>query len=152
MSRSNVGPEQVIRAIGEEDLGALRQALEASPLASALGIRFEALEPGKAVARMIPGELLPNFLGYVHTGALFTLAEQAMAAAANSLGYVGLPLSCEIHFLKGAAPSAETTARAHVVDTQGRIARIAVEVRQADTEVLRLTEMVFLRSARRGSG
>ncbi len=152
MSTSSVGPEQVVRAIGEEDLGTLRQALEASSLASALGIRFEVVEPGKAVAGMPPGDLLPNFLGYVHTGALFALAEQAMAAAANSLGYVGLPLSCEIHFLKGADPAAGTRAEAHVVDTQGRIARIAVEVRQGDTEVLRLTEMVFLRSARRGGG
>ena len=152
MSEPKVGPEHVVRAIGDEDLEALRRALEASPLAAALGIRFETLEPGRAEARMPPRELLPNFLGYVHTGALFALAEQVMAAAANSLGYVGLPLGCEIHFLKGADPSAETEAQAQVVDTQGRIARIAVEVRQGGTEVLRLTEMVFLRSARRGSG
>jgi uncharacterized protein (TIGR00369 family) len=124
----------------------LRQALEASPLAQALGIAFTDLQPGRASAALAPTSLLPNFLGYAHTGAIFALAEQVMAAAANSLGYVGLPLSCEMHFLKGAAPDSEITADARVVDTQGRIARVLVEVSQGGTQVARLTEMVFLRS------
>ena len=147
MSERSPEPTAVVAAIRDENLEDLRKVLEGSPLARALGITYELLEPGRAAAAMPAGDLLPNFLGYVHTGALFTLAEQAMAAAANSLGYVGLPLNCEVHFLKGADPGAGVTARAHVVDTQGRIARIAVEVVQGDVEVLRLTEMVFLRSA-----
>jgi hypothetical protein len=40
-------------------------------------------------------------------------------------------------------------ARAHVVDTQGRIARVLVELHQDDVPVSRLTEMVFLRSGAR---
>lgn len=134
-------------AIREENLAALRVALEQSPLARALGIEFEELEAGRASARLPAGELLRNFLGYAHTGALFTVAEQVMAAAANSLGYVGLPLNCEVHFLKGADPGTQLTAQARVVDTQGRIARVLVEIDQAGEQVARLTEMVFLRSA-----
>ncbi len=139
-------PEPVLEAIAAEDLEGLRAALEGSPLARELGIVYEALEPGRARARLPAGELLPNFLGFVHTGALFALAEQVMAAAANTLGFVGLPLNCEIHFVKGADPSEDTVATAHVVDTQGRIARIVVEVTQGHDDVLRVTEMVFLRS------
>ncbi|GAB6064544.1 PaaI family thioesterase [Deferrisoma palaeochoriense] len=139
-------PEPVLEAIAAEDLDALRTALEGSPLAQALGIAYESLEPGRARARLPAGDLLPNFLGFAHTGALFALAEQVMAAAANTLGFVGLPLNCEIHFVKGADPSRDTVASAHVVDTQGRIARVVVEVKQDDLEILRVTEMVFLRT------
>lgn len=124
----------------------LRAALERSPLAQSLGISFAVLEPGRAEACLPASDALPNFLGYTHTGALFTLAEQVMAAAANSLGYVGLPLSCEIQFLRGADPTRDLTASARVVDTQGRIARTAVEVTQGADEIARLSEMVFLRS------
>lgn len=147
MSSARLDPLAVHDAIRREDLRLLRQALESSPLARQLGIEYTELEPGRATARLPAGPELANFLGYAHTGALFTLAEQVMAAAANSLGYVGLPLSCEIHFLKGGNPAREHVATGHVVDTQGRIARVTVEVRDGDTEVARLTETVFLRSA-----
>ncbi len=69
-----------------------------------------------------------------------------MAAAVNSLGQVGLPLRCEIDFLKGASPDQELSAEARVVDTQGKIARVLVEVSQGGAPVARLSEMVFLRS------
>jgi uncharacterized protein (TIGR00369 family) len=146
MTDSSPGLDDVQEAIRNEDLGALRQALEGSPLARSLGIEFGDFQHGHAAARLPPGALLPNFLGYAHTGAVFTLAEQVMAAAANSLGQVGLPLSCEIHFLKGADPAAELKADARVVDTQGRIARVIVEVTQGNTPIARLTELVFLRA------
>ncbi|GAB4277617.1 MAG: hypothetical protein Kow0092_33410 [Deferrisomatales bacterium] len=144
--KERLDPETVQEAIRSEDLSALRASLEGSPLARQLGIEFTAFEPGRAEARLPGGDELPNFLGYTHTGALFALAEQVMAAAANSLGYVGLPLNCEMHFLKGADPTKEVTAAARVVDTQGRIARVAVTLTQGDVEVCRVTEMVFLRS------
>jgi uncharacterized protein (TIGR00369 family) len=139
-------PEAVQQAIREEDLVLLRQALESSPLARSLGVEFTDFKHGLAAARLPASDQLPNFLGYSHTGALFALAEQVMAAAANSLGHVGLPLSCEIHFLKGADPTAALDAEARVVDTQGRIARVLVEISQAGAPIARLTEMVFLRS------
>lgn len=149
MSEEGVSPEQVQHAIREEDLDAVRESLESSPLARTLGIVFTLFEAGRAKALLPASPESANFLGYVHTGALFALAEQTMAAAANTLGYVGLPLNCEVHFLKGADPAVETTAKARVVDTQGRIARVSVELRQGEVEICRLTEMVFLRSGTR---
>lgn len=150
MDKPALEPEKVQEAIRDEDLAAVREALEDSPLATSLGIEYTAFQPGRAEARLPASPRLTNFLGYAHTGALFALAEQAMAGAANSLGYVGLPLNCEIHFLKGADPGAEVTARARVVDTQGRIARVAVDVEQQGVVVARVTEVVFLRSGSKG--
>jgi uncharacterized protein (TIGR00369 family) len=149
MAPSPPTPDAVLEAIAAGDLVTLRKVLEESPLPRHLGITFTELDPGRATATLPAGPSLPNFLGYAHTGALFALAEQTMAAAANSLGYVGLPLSCEIHFLNAADPAREVVARAHVVDTQGRIARVLVELHQDDVPVSRLTEMVFLRSGAR---
>ena len=103
--------------------------------------------PLRSRAARLPGtSQLPNFLGYTHTGALFTLAEQAMAAAANSLGHVGLPLSCDVQFLHAADPAKDVIATAKVIDTQGRIARVQVELTQDEQTVAELSEMVFLRN------
>ena len=132
-------------AIKKEDLEALRRALEASPLARALSIQFTEFEAGRATARLPGTAQLPNFLGYTHTGALFTLAEQTMAAVANSLGHVGLPLNCDIQFLNAADPAKDIIASARVIDTQGRIARVQVEITQDGQTVAKVSEMVFLR-------
>lgn len=149
MSTVSPAAQATREAITRDDLPALRAILEQTPMAKQLGITFAEFHHGRAVAEMPATELLPNFLGFAHTGALFALAEQAMAAAANSLGHVGLPLSCDMQFLKGGDPSLPTKAIAHVVDTQGRIARVQVEIFQEDTLVIRLSEMVFLRSGSR---
>ena len=138
-------PDAVRDAIRDEDLDGLRHALETSPLARVLSIHFTEFEPGRATAKLPGTSQLPNFLGYTHTGALFTLAEQTMAAVANSLGHVGLPLNCDIEFLHAADPAKDVIATARVIDTQGRIARVLVELTQEDQPVAKVSEMVFLR-------
>jgi 2-dehydropantoate 2-reductase len=144
-AEANYESQAVRDAIKREDLETLRHFIEASPLARALSIQFTELEAGRASARL-PGTMqLPNFLGYTHTGALFTLAEQTMAAVANSLGHVGLPLNCDIQFLKAADPTRDVIASARVIDTQGRIARVQVELTQDNQTVVQISEMVFLR-------
>jgi len=135
----------VRNAIKNEDLEALRRAMEATPLARALSIQFTRFEAGHATARLPGTAQLPNFLGYTHTGALFTLAEQTMAAVANSLGHVGLPLNCDVQFLNAADPAKDVIASARVIDTQGRIARVQVELTQDNQTVAEVSEMVFLR-------
>lgn len=69
-----------------------------------------------------------------------------MAAVANSLGHVGLPLNCDVQFLNAADPAKDVIASARVIDTQGRIARLQVELTRDDQKVAELTEMVFLRN------
>ena len=68
------------------DRPALRRDIEAFPLARDLSINFKEFEAGRATARLQGTTQLPNFFCYSHVGALFTLAEQIMAEAANSLG------------------------------------------------------------------
>ncbi|MFF0307762.1 DUF4442 domain-containing protein [Streptosporangium sp. NPDC004379] len=61
------------------DVGAFM--LESVPFARTLGISFDAVEPGRAVARMPDRADLHNHVGGPHAGALFTLAESASGAA-----------------------------------------------------------------------
>jgi 2-dehydropantoate 2-reductase len=145
VANSSNESKAVRNAIKKEDLEALRRAMEASPLARALSIQFTKFEAGRATARLPGTAQLPNFLGYTHTGALFTLAEQTMAAVANSLGHVGLPLNCDVQFLNAADPTKDVIASARVIDTQGRIARVQVELTQDNQTVAEVSEMVFLR-------
>jgi acyl-coenzyme A thioesterase PaaI-like protein len=86
-----------------------------------------------------------SFLGYTHTGALFTLAKQTMAIATNSLGHIGLPLNCDDQFLNAADPTRDVIASTRVIDTQGPIARVQVELTQEDQTIAEVFEMVFLR-------
>ncbi len=146
VAKSGNESKAVQNAIKREDLEALRRAIEASPLARALSIQFTKFEAGRATARLPGTAQLPNFLGYTHTGALFTLAEQTMAAVANSLGHVGLPLKCDVQFLNAADPTKDVIASARVIDTQGRIARVQVELTQDNQTVAEVSEMVFLRN------
>ena len=146
VAKSGNESKTVQNAIKREDLEALRRAIEASPLARALSIQFTKFEAGRATARLPGTAQLPNFLGYTHTGALFTLAEQTMAAVANSLGHVGLPLKCDVQFLNAADPTKDVIASARVIDTQGRIARVQVELTQDNQTVAEVSEMVFLRN------
>ena len=146
VAKSGNESKTVQNAIKREDLEALRRAIEASPLARALSIQFTKFEAGRATARLPGTAQLPNFLGYTHTGALFTLAEQTMAAVANSLGHVGLPLKCDVQFLNAADPTKDVIAAARVIDTQGRIARVQVELTQDNQTVAEVSEMVFLRN------
>ena len=143
-TKSSYESEAVRNTIKSEDLEALYRAIEASPLSRALSIQFTEFEAGRATARLPGTPQLPNFLGYTHTDALFTLAEQTMAAVANSLGHVGLPLNCDIQFLNAADPAKDVIASARVIDTQGRIARVQVELTQDDQTVAKVSEMVFL--------
>jgi 2-dehydropantoate 2-reductase len=145
-AEANHESKAVRDAIKTENLEALRRAIDASPLAQALSIQFTEFEAGRASARLPGTTQLPNFLGYTHTGALFTLAEQTMAAVANSLGHVGLPLKCDVQFLKAADPAKDVIASARVIDTQGRIARVQVELTQDNQTVAQVSEMVFLRN------
>jgi 2-dehydropantoate 2-reductase len=146
VANSSNESKAVRNAIKKEDLEALRRAMEASPLARALSIQFTKFEAGRATARLPGTAQLPNFLGYTHTGALFTLAEQTMAAVANSLGHVGLPLNCDVQFINAADPAKDVIASARVIDTQGRIARVQVELTQDNKTVAEVSEMVFLRN------
>ena len=69
------------------------------PFARLLGIEVLEIGEGHSRAMMIVGEHMLNFCGIPHGGALFSLADVAFAAAANSRGQVAVALNVSTSFL-----------------------------------------------------
>lgn len=86
------------------ELDRLRRIIEADPYARLLGIELLELRPGYSRMAMRLGEAMTNFHGTPHGGAIFSLADAAFAAAANSHGDMAVALAMSIHFLSAPAP------------------------------------------------
>ncbi|WP_093173847.1 DUF4442 domain-containing protein [Sinosporangium album] len=100
--------------------------LDSVPFARTLGITFDRVEDGLAVARLADRPDLHNHVGGPHAGALFTLAETASGAAllsaygdAMASGATPLALTATIRYLKLA--KGEVVAEARVPGTRERL-------------------------------
>jgi acyl-CoA thioesterase len=101
-------------------------ALGACPFARLLGMEILEARPGfSRVAMDAAGK--ENFLGVAHGGAIFSLADQAFAAAANRGDHLQVAVSVHIHFLSPAKGRLEAVARL-VAETK-RTSHILVEVK-----------------------
>ncbi|MGE5831893.1 MAG: PaaI family thioesterase [Methanomicrobiales archaeon] len=86
------------------------EALGASPFARLLGMEILEARPGWArVVMDTTGK--ENFLGVAHGGAIFALADQAFAAAANRGDLLQVAVSVHIHYLSPAKGRLEAVAR-----------------------------------------
>ncbi|MEN3539753.1 DUF4442 domain-containing protein [Microbispora sp. ZYX-F-249] len=145
------------------DIGAFM--LGSVPFARLLGITFDAIGTGTAVARLADRADLHNHVGGPHAGALFTLAETASGAAMlSALGdqlsrAVPLATEASIRYLKLA--KGEVTAAATLrAEREAVVARldagerpefeVGVEIRDAgDVVVSEMTVSWTLRPNRR---
>jgi acyl-CoA thioesterase len=116
------GPEQMT---GEQRI----VALGACPYAHLLGM--EILEARSGFARVaMESTGKENFLGVAHGGAIFSLADQAFAAAANRGEFLQVAVSVHIHYLSPAKGRLEAVARL-IAETK-RTSHILVEVRSGE--------------------
>ena len=67
-----------------------------------VGIELEDVTPGRAKVKVTVKEHHLNGLRIVHGGMLFTLADMAFAAAANSRGRIAVALNASISYVKPA--------------------------------------------------
>ena len=105
------------------------EALGASPFARLLGMEILEARPGWArVAMEAAGK--ENFLGVAHGGAVFALADQAFAAAANRGEVLQVAVSVHIHYLSPAKGRLEAVAR--LIAETDQTSHILVEVRAGD--------------------
>jgi acyl-CoA thioesterase len=120
------GPEE--QMTGEQRI----QALGASPYARLLGMEIlEAWPGGARVVMDTTGK--ENFLGVAHGGAIFSLADQAFAAAANRGDLLQVAVSVHIHYLSPAKGRLEAVAR--LVAETDRTSHILVEVKSGERVV-----------------
>ena len=105
------------------------EALGASPFARLLGIEIVEARPGYArVVMDSTGK--ENFLGVAHGGAIFSLADQAFAAAANRGELLQVSVSVHIHYLSPAKGRLEAVAR--LIAETDTYSHILVEVKGGD--------------------
>ncbi len=106
------------------------------PFGARLGIELLEVEEGWAVARMPVDDTHRNFLGTVHGGAIFALADIAFGAAANSYGMRCMAFHISIEFL--AAPGDTPFLEAEVKEDgrAGRAGHFRMEVRDSGSRAV----------------
>lgn len=102
-------------------------AAENDRFARHIGIKLTAVERGYARAEMILSDSHLNGLDTAHGGAIFTLADLAFAAAANSYGVDAMAVNISISYFK-AVRSGKLTAEARELSLNRKLATYAVSV------------------------
>ncbi|MGQ9921495.1 MAG: PaaI family thioesterase [Desulfobacca sp.] len=94
----------------EEVLKALRRRVAQQSLAAQLGLSLVALEPGRAVVKMVTGKQHTNILGGIHGTAIFALIDEAFQASCNAHGTVAVALNMNLTFHRAPAVGEELAA------------------------------------------
>lgn len=121
--------------------------LEKDRFAALCGITVLEVRKGYAKVRMEAGEKHLNSWGSVHGGAIFTLADMAFAAAANSHGTLSVGVSCTITYTK-AAPKGTLIAVAEEDTRSARLGTYAIQIFTGDgTKVATLQGIAYNKRA-----
>ena len=103
-----------------------------------VGAKLVDWDGGRAVFRLVPEQRHLNFVGSVHGGALFSLADSALGVASNSWGRLCVALTIETQFLS--APVDEVLVAAAVKRSRTRrTAAYAIDVTSEADGALRAT-------------
>jgi acyl-CoA thioesterase len=104
------------------------------PFAQLLGIRVVEVGEGSSKARMTLREELMNGLRMAHGGAIFSLADLAFAAAANSSGRISVAINVSIAYIRPVY-SGTLTAVAREVSRGRKLGTYVVTVTDQDGQV-----------------
>lgn len=99
------------------------------------GIQLISVEAGSAIARMAISVNHQNAFGSVQGGAIFTLADFAFAAAANSRGIPTVALNVSISYYKAPAGN-YLIAKARELSNQNHISGFIVDVYDERDELI----------------
>ncbi|MCK9263444.1 MAG: PaaI family thioesterase [Desulfomonilia bacterium] len=113
------------------------------PFARFLGIRVERVEEGFASCSVTIGGDLCNFLGMVHGGLIFSLADVAFGAASNRDHYPSYALDVSGSFLKTARVGDVIRAEARLVHSTRRIGLYRMDVYRQSELVATFNGTVF---------
>jgi acyl-CoA thioesterase len=104
--------------------------------AAHLGVELLTVEEGRAVARMRLEDKHRNFMGTVHGGAVFSLADVAFSAAANSHGNRCMAFHISIDFLGPPGDTSFLEAEVQETGRAGRAGHFSMEVRNDSGETV----------------
>jgi acyl-CoA thioesterase len=114
----------------------LEAVFQSDAYVNEVGAKLVEWDGGRAVFRLAPEPRHLNFVGSMHGGALFSLADAALGVASNSWGRVCVALTIETQFLS--APVAEVLIATAVERSRTRrTASYAIDVTSEDDGALR---------------
>ena len=119
------------------------QTVRKDPWANFLGVEIEKAETGYALCSVVIREEMLNFLGAVHGALIFSLADIAFSAAANSGFPPSFALDISGSFLKGASVGDTITAEARMLNTTKRTGLYRMDVRKNDELMATFNGTVF---------
>ena len=109
-----------------------------------VGIELLEITPGYAKARLLIRDKHLNGLGTVQGGAIFTLADLTLAAAANSYGRAAVLINANISYFKAVA-TGTLTAEAAEESLNFKVAAYTVRVTSQDNELVALMQATVYR-------
>jgi acyl-CoA thioesterase len=110
------------------DLEGLKQRLKNDPFARYLGIQVLGVGEGWSKVEMSLRPEMVNFMGSIHGGAIFSLADHAFAAACNSHGTVAVALHVDITFFSVPPLGSILKAEAREIHLSRRTATYSIEI------------------------
>jgi acyl-CoA thioesterase len=128
----------------EANRARLEAVFQSDAYVNGLGAKLVDWDGGRAVFRFAPEPRHRNFVGSVHGGAVFSLADSALAVASNSWGRICVALTVEVQFLS--APIGDVLVATAVERSRTRrTAAYAIDVSSEDEGALRASfqAMVF---------
>ncbi len=116
----------------EKVTGDSREFIARDPFAASIGAELMEMRPGYARVAMKLAEGHLNFMGMIHGGVIFSLADVAFGAAANSFGSRAMALSVGIDFLAAPRLTGEMTAEVELVTRAGKMGFYRMKVDDAE--------------------
>ncbi len=113
-----------------------RERVRNDPFGRFLGIKVDEVEPGYARAHLRVRKEFQNFSGYIHGGLIFSLADQAFAAASNSWERLALGLQMGINYLSPPVIGDDLTAEAHQIHSGKKISVYRIEVKNSSGRLM----------------
>jgi len=112
----------------------IQEFFKRDQFAELCGIELVDVSPGHAKAEMMVKKEHLNGVNTVHGGAIFTLADFAFAAAANSHGQVTVAINVSITYMK-ALTKGKITAEAREISRNPKLSTYTIDVFNEDGEI-----------------
>ncbi len=113
-----------------------RERVRKDPFGCFLGIKVDEVESGYARAYVRVRKEFQNFSGYIHGGLIFSLADQAFAAASNSFERLALGLQMSINYLSPPVVGDGLTAEAHQIHSGKKISVYRIKVKDSSGKLI----------------
>ena len=108
-----------------------------------LGIQTVEIREGYAKVKLAVEKDHTNFLGSVHGGCLFSIADSVAGAAASSYGDYSTTVNASINYLAAALQVKELTGEARVIKHGKRISVFQVQIRNDEGKLLVQGEFTY---------